>query len=42
MHEKKKVDYTNTFCHLMKFKVQEEETFKIEFLKIGKRDGMKD
>ena len=24
MHQKK-VDYTNTFCHLMKFKVQEEE-----------------
>ena len=26
MHQKK-VDYTNTFCHLMKFKVQEEEDF---------------
>jgi uncharacterized protein YdiU (UPF0061 family) len=26
MHQKK-IDYTNTFCHLMKFKVQEEEDF---------------
>ena len=36
MHQKK-VDYTNTFCHLMKFKVQEEEDFQDKVFKDWKK-----
>ncbi len=36
MHQKK-VDYTNTFCHLMKFKVQEEEDFQDRVFKDWKK-----
>ena len=36
MHQKK-VDYTNTFCHLMKFKVQEEEEFQDRVFKDWKK-----
>ena len=36
MHQKK-VDYTNTFCHLMKFKVQEEENFQDKLFKDWKK-----
>ncbi len=36
MHQKK-VDYTNTFCHLMKFKVQEEEDFQDRAFKDWKK-----
>ncbi|MDC3007617.1 YdiU family protein [Candidatus Pelagibacter sp.] len=36
MHQKK-VDYTNTFCHLMKFKVQEEKDFQDKVFKDWKK-----
>ena len=36
MHQKK-VDYTNTFCHLMKFKVQEEKNFQDKLFKDWKK-----
>ena len=36
MHQKK-VDYTNTFCHLMKFKVQKEENFQDKLFKDWKK-----
>ncbi len=36
MHQKK-VDYTNTFCHLMKFKVQDEEDFQDKVFKDWKK-----
>ncbi len=36
MHQKK-VDYTNTFCHLMRFKVREEEKFQDKFFKDWKK-----
>ena len=36
MHQKK-VDYTNTFCHLMKFKVQDEKNFQDKVFKDWKK-----
>ena len=36
MHQKN-VDYTNTFCHLMKFKVREEENFQDKVFKDWKK-----
>ena len=41
MHQKK-VDYTNTFCHLMNENIKEDKIMKMKIFKIGKKDGMKD
>ena len=42
MDAPKKVDYTNTFCHLMNFKIDNNKDYEDNDFQNWKKDGKKD